>query len=63
MDDIFIFWMAISMIIRVKKPTIHPDSFWLGVQSIDPFQSFYIADLSEILLGRTLVSILHLMIT
>jgi hypothetical protein len=42
----------ISVIIRVKKLTIHPDSFWLGVQSIDPFQGFYVADLSKISLGR-----------
>jgi hypothetical protein len=34
-----------------EKLTIHPD-FWLGVQSIDPFQGFDIADLSKISLGR-----------
>ena len=41
--DIFTSWMDISEIIRVKKLSIHPDSFRLGIQSIDPFHGFYIA--------------------
>lgn len=34
---------------RIK---VHPDSFRLGIQSIDPFQGFYIPDLLKTSIGR-----------
>lgn len=62
LDDTFTCLMDISEIIRVKKLSIHPHSFWLGVQSIDPFQGFYIADLPKISLGRCDTYIMSLLL-
>ncbi len=56
MDDTCILLMDISIIIRVKRPLLHPDFFQLGIQIIDPFHGLYIAYLPEISLsGRQIL--------